>query len=202
MIPGIEKLGFKIDQDRIRLFERYISLIQKWNERINLTASSDLSLLHPLLLEGVWSSQFYPRDVATHIDIGSGAGFPAIPIHLMVPNIKLDIVESRFKKICFLENAAHELHMANIQIFHESIDRFLQKEQNMWDCVSWKGIRIKTKDLIKLKQHAHENSQFWIFHGKELAVEDNCVVEQEFKLFRREKFPFKKEWNLSIYLPQ
>jgi 16S rRNA (guanine(527)-N(7))-methyltransferase RsmG len=202
MIPGIEKLGFKIDQERVRQLDRYMSLIQKWNERINLTASSDIALLHPMLLEGVWSSQFYPKDAGTHIDIGSGAGFPAIPIHLMAPKIQLDIVESRFKKVCFLENAVYELNMGNIKVFHERIDRFLDQNQNAWDCISWKGIRIKTTDLMKLKRHATKDAQFWIFHGKTLAVEDAGIVEKEFKLLRREKFPCKSDWNLSIYLPQ
>jgi 16S rRNA (guanine(527)-N(7))-methyltransferase RsmG len=178
----------------------YLELLQKWNRRINLTASGDWSQLRPFFEEAIWAAGLYPAGAVSHLDIGSGAGFPAVPIRILVPGIhSMDLVESRVRKTAFLETVAAELKLAGIRVHPERLDTHLRRSEMVWDCVTWKGIRLGESELLLLGAHAHAGTQFWIFHGRDVAVEDSGVMEQAFGLLRREKFPSRREWHLSIY---
>ena len=196
------RLALPFDPKAAEKIDTYIALMKKWNERINLTASNEWSLIEPLLLEGIWASRLYPEDAENLLDLGSGAGFPAIPLKIMVPRLKLDMIESRLKKVNFLETVVREIGLSESSAFHDRITDYLNKNEKKWDCISWKGLKIKTNDLLKLKKHTHRKTQFWIFHGRQLAAEEPEIVEKSLRLLRRERFPYKSEWKLSIYLPE
>jgi hypothetical protein len=69
----------------------------------------------------------------------------------------------------------------------------------VWDCISWKALKLSREELGMLREHAHPKTQFWMFGGKEPAVEEPAVFEQSFRLIRSERFESKKVWFLSIY---
>jgi 16S rRNA (guanine527-N7)-methyltransferase len=179
----------------------YLALLKKWNARINLTAATEWRAIEVLFREGIWASKIYPAEPVSHLDIGSGAGFPAIILKILNPNTRLEMVESRAKKSAFVETVIYALGLDETFIHAMRLDSFLQNVEGnkFWDCISWKGIKLSGSDLINLKKHAHPETQFWMFHGKEQAAENKEVIERHFELLRSEKFPFKKEWVLSIY---
>ena len=85
------------------------------------------------------------------------------------------------------------------------IDEYFYKLNRGGDdqyAISWKGIKISTKDLIKICARVHSKTQFWIFHGSQLAAAEPEIIEKTLSLVRRERFPYKSEWMLSIYLPR
>lgn len=197
-----DTLGAPVNPEAIEKLQIFVSLLKKWNSRINLTASNEWPLLERLILEGLWAAAMYPSGSLSHLDIGSGAGFPALPMCVALPHIRLDLVESRFKRVSFLETAANALNLPQIQVHHGRIAQFLDSSTRKWDCVSWKALKLGTPDIMKILEHAHRDTQFWIFHGDTLAVEDSFALENILKLERREQFPFKSGWVLSIYLPR
>ncbi|MEJ2109001.1 MAG: class I SAM-dependent methyltransferase [Acidobacteriota bacterium] len=205
MEPGSESkiitqsLHLPVRDDTIRKLDEYVALLRKWNSRINLIASNEWSLVELLLKEALWASKIYPQKATNHLDIGSGAGFPAIPLKIVLPHICLDMVDSRYKRVSFLETVANNLKLPEIHVCHSRVDRFLANNSDSWDCISWKALKLTTEDFLALIRHAHADTQFWIFHGIELAVEDPNVLETELKLCTREKFPYKDDWALSIY---
>ena len=71
--------------------------------------------------------------------------------------------------------------------------------EKIWDCITWKGLKLNTRDLLGLLQHANARTQFWMFHGREPAVEDPDAIKKFFRLFGRVKYPGGKDWMLSIY---
>ena len=77
-------LNFQHDSEgeRVRLLSEYLRLLRKWNSKINLTASSEWDALSPLFSEALWAAGLYPESERSHLDIGSGAGFPAIPMRV------------------------------------------------------------------------------------------------------------------------
>ena len=125
-----------------------------------------------------------------------------MPIGIARPQLQLDLVESRIKRVAFLETVSNALQMPQIRVHHGRIEQFLERSSAVWDCISWKAIKITSRELEKLKDHAHAETQFWVFHGEELAVEDPVAAEEMLKLVRSEKFPLKSGWKLSVYLPQ
>ena len=199
---AFQRLVLPVDPKTVQKIDIYINLLKKWNTRINLTASNEWSAVEPLLLEGIWASKIYPENTENHLDLGSGAGFPAIPLRIMIPCMKLEMVDSRLKRISFLETVISELRLSESYAFHGRITDYLNNNDKQWDCISWKGIKIQTKDLSELLRHAHRKTQFWIFHGRQLAAEEPEAVETSLKLLRRERFPYKSDWKLSIYIPR
>ena len=195
-------LELTVDLEVIAKIQKFVLLLRKWNSRINLISTNEWSLIKILLQEGLWASKFYPGSSNTHLDIGSGAGFPVIPIKILNPNVKMDLVDSRLKRISFLETIARELNISHIQAHHNRIGQFLESKKLVWDCISWKALKVKNKDLFALVEHSHSKTQFWIFHGKELAVESPQEMQKILQLIRKEQFPYKSEWMLSIYLPK
>ena len=103
--------AISLDSEIALRLTRYVGLLEKWNSRINLTSSTDWRVIGPMIWEGIWGAQFYPPEAASHLDIGSGAGFPALLLKSMVSRIELDMVERREKKCRFLEAAAHALEL-------------------------------------------------------------------------------------------
>ncbi len=87
-------------------FETYLSLILRWNARINLTAIRDEDgILSRHFVESIACARALPAGIATLLDFGSGAGFPGIPIALCRPEIAVTLAESKSKKAAFLQEA-------------------------------------------------------------------------------------------------
>ena len=196
--------GIALNSEIARKLQAYLALLEKWNSRINLTSSTEWNVVGPLFQEGIWASKMYSEDTSNHLDIGSGAGFPAMVIRILRPNIQLELVESRSKKGVFLESLASALQLGNIRVHAMRLRAFLQhSDQNKaWNYISWKGLKLSGDDLRLLLEHANAATQFWMFHGSDLAVEEPEVFDQYFRLARMEKFPGQKLWALSIYLPK
>ncbi len=181
----------------------YLALLNKWNARINLTAGDKWKDLEPLFLEAIWASENYPKEAVSHLDIGSGAGFPAIILKILIPGMELEMVESHAKKGIFLETVIDELQIRESKIYTMRLETFLDNEpRRAWDCITWKGLKLRTNDLRKLLAHAHARTQFWMFHGRKAALQDPGIMEDAFKLFKSEKCPGRKQSFLSIYLPR
>ncbi len=187
-------------ESRIALQMRaFLTLLEKWNAHVNLTASAEWKAVGPLFGEAVWAAGLYPSNSVTHLDIGSGAGFPALLLHILIPRLRLDLVESRGRRCLFLETAVQELGLEATRVIHDRREAFLARGNGSWDCISWKGIRLQTPDLRRLAAGAGPDTRFWMFHGKNAAVEDRKALGEELTLVRREACPAREGWWLSEF---
>jgi 16S rRNA (guanine(527)-N(7))-methyltransferase RsmG len=200
----LKRSRIKIEPERAKQLFIYLALLEKWNARINLTASTEWKQIGPLFQEALWAAEYYPKKAISQLDIGSGAGFPALILGILIPQIELEMIESRARKSAFLETVAHAVEMKKAVVHNKRLDDFLNgyAENRIWDCISWKALKLNTHDLRQLLFHAHSETQFWMFHGKEMTVESPEVIESNFKLLRSERFRAREEWTLSIYLPR
>jgi 16S rRNA (guanine(527)-N(7))-methyltransferase RsmG len=184
-----------------RRLTAFLELLTKWNARVNLTSSTEWEVVGPLFREGIWASKLYPQEGGSHLDIGSGAGFPALILKILHPDIRMELVESRGKKSQFLEMAAHSLSLKGVKVHPARLSDCLRHspEDKRWDCISWKALKLQATDLRQLLRHAHEKTQFMMFHGAEPAWEEIDDVRDRFALERRERVPGRRESYLSIY---
>ncbi len=194
--------GFDRSSACARAMERYLALLEKWNARMNLTANSSWECVGPLFEEAIWAAQFFPAGPSRHLDIGSGAGFPAVPMRVWRPQIALDMVESRARRCAFLETVASELGLEGVRVFNARLDAFLTGDRGAggWDVVSWKAVRLAKRDLKLLLDRCDVQTQFWMFHSEVLSVSEPGVVASQLKLLHREPCPARNGWFLSIYL--
>lgn len=94
-------------------FEEQFSLILRWNAHVNLTAIRDVEgILVRHFVESIACARALPAGIATLLDVGSGAGFPGIPIALCRPEIAVTLAESQGKKAAFLSEVVRVLGVA------------------------------------------------------------------------------------------
>ena len=90
--------------------DTFLSLLLRWNARINLTAIRDVEgILARHFLESIFCARWLPNGISTLLDFGSGAGFPGVPIAICHAEIAVTLAESQGKKAAFLRDVTREL---------------------------------------------------------------------------------------------
>lgn len=115
-------IDIKISKKEIDLLYRYMNLLLDWNNKINLTAitkEEDIILKH--FIDSI-SINEYLKEKNKIMDIGTGAGFPGIPLKIINPNMEFILVDSLNKRINFLEEVAKELCLEKIQLIHSRVE--------------------------------------------------------------------------------
>ncbi len=119
-LDGISVLGGEISAIQTEQFAKYSSMLVEWNEKMNLTAVTDdegISVKH--FLDSILP--LYHIDFAgikNIADIGTGAGFPGLPIKIMRPDISLTLIDSLNKRINFLNEVTEELELKDVTCIH------------------------------------------------------------------------------------
>jgi 16S rRNA (guanine527-N7)-methyltransferase len=125
-----------LDAAQAQAFEDYLSLLLRWNARVNLTAIRDEEgILRRHFVESIACARALPAGIRTLLDFGSGAGFPGIPIALCRPEIAVTLAESQGKKAAFLREAVRVLGL-NAQV-HSARAEVLR---TVFDCVTLRAV--------------------------------------------------------------
>ena len=99
-----------LDEQTAGHFELYLSLILRWNARVNLTSvRTEDAIISIHLAESIACARALPAGIASLLDLGSGAGFPGVPIALCRPEMIVTLAESQGKKAAFLQEAVRTL---------------------------------------------------------------------------------------------
>lgn len=97
---------------------RYLDVLLKWNARTNLTAIREPEqIVQRHFGEGLFAGRHLHPETKTLLDLGSGAGFPGLPIALLHPEIAVTLAESQNKKATFLREAVRTLRLKNVEIW-------------------------------------------------------------------------------------
>jgi 16S rRNA (guanine527-N7)-methyltransferase len=103
--------------DQVLQIQRYIEILLVWNEKINLTAIRDpLEILYRHFCESMYASVAVPVENGRLADVGSGGGFPGLPLKIIRPNLRVFLVESNLKKATFLAEVVRDLGLNDIQV--------------------------------------------------------------------------------------
>jgi 16S rRNA (guanine527-N7)-methyltransferase len=121
---GAQKLGIYLDHQQNEQFETYFRELVAWNEKVNLTAIteySEVQIKHFLdsltIITGIKNAD-REREINV-IDIGSGAGFPGIPMKIVLPQIRLVLLEATTKKITFLKHLINQLKIEKVELVNQ-----------------------------------------------------------------------------------
>jgi len=102
---------------QVILIQQYVKILLRWNEKLNLTAIRDpLEILYRHFCESMFGASAIPVDKGRLADIGSGPGFPGIPLKIARPDLELILVESNIKKGTFLAEVVRELELTNTRV--------------------------------------------------------------------------------------
>ena len=111
-----------LKQIKIQL-SSYIDLLVKWNKKINLTSEKTVQ---EILNRHIFDSLQFARTLLPNdqiIDIGSGAGFPGIPLKIIYPNLEITLIESQRKRCSFLDTVVHQLNLQKITVINERAEK-------------------------------------------------------------------------------
>lgn len=123
--------GITLTDEMQRQFDRYFELLVEWNKVMNLTGITDYDevnekhFLDSLAVVRVLDLSGTDRV----IDIGTGAGFPGIPLKIVFPHLHVTLLDSLNKRIRFLGHVAEELQLADVELLHGRAEDFAKKKE-------------------------------------------------------------------------
>jgi 16S rRNA (guanine527-N7)-methyltransferase len=114
---ALGEFNLAVDDQQLLLIHKYMRILRQWNEKLNLTAIRDpLEILYRHFCESMYADAVIPGDFGRLADIGSGAGFPGIPLKILRPEMELFLVESNIKKGTFLAEVVRDLELTNTRV--------------------------------------------------------------------------------------
>ena len=114
---ALEEFKLPAYEDQILQIQRYIEILLAWNEKIDLTAIRDpLEILYRHFCESMFAGISVPLEDGRLADVGSGGGFPGLPLKILRPGLRVFLVESNIKKATFLAEAVRELGLIDVQV--------------------------------------------------------------------------------------
>src|SRR6267142_2436003 len=106
-----------VDGAQVLQIQRYMNVLLAWNEKINLTAIRDpLEILNRHFCECMYAASTVPVEDGRLADVGSGAGFPGLPLKIIRPGLPVFLIESNVKKATFLAEVIRDLGLAGARV--------------------------------------------------------------------------------------
>jgi 16S rRNA (guanine527-N7)-methyltransferase len=114
---ALSEFQIVVNEQQILYIQQYIKILRHWNEKLNLTAIREpLEILYRHFCESMFACAAIPLMNGRLADIGSGAGFPGLPLKIMKPELELFLVESNIKKGTFLAEVIRELGLKDARV--------------------------------------------------------------------------------------
>lgn len=114
---GAGHFRLRLTEAQLDAFGRYAEILIEWNRRLNLTRiiePDEIAVKH--FLDSLSIYPALPPDTGRIIDVGSGAGFPGLPLKIALPHLRLTLLEATGKKTAFLRHAVETLGLAEVEI--------------------------------------------------------------------------------------
>ena len=127
----INKLNIEINKEKEMKFIRFYQLLIEWNGKMNLTGITDFEeVVEKHFVDSLSIVKVTDlKKINNLVDIGTGAGFPGIPIKIMFPHVKVTLLDSLNKRIQFLNTVIEELGLHEIETLHGRAEDFAKKKE-------------------------------------------------------------------------
>ena len=122
MIPNLSdyaaEAGFPLTEAQCMQFDTYAQLLVEWNEKMNLTAITEPEeIVTKHFVDSLYGIPYIPQN-ASLVDVGTGAGFPGVPLKIARPDISLTLLDSLNKRLTFLDAVAEALTLTDTETVH------------------------------------------------------------------------------------
>ena len=134
-----EENGIPVSEYQLEQLQKYMDLLLEWNEKMNLTA-----ITKP---EEIWSKHFLDsilpfKDcfITSFCDVGSGAGFPCLPLKIVFPQWDCTMIEPLQKRCRFLEHVIESLQLEKIRVINARAEDVAKEHRELFDCISARAV--------------------------------------------------------------
>ncbi len=165
-------------------FKVYLQELLSWNEKFNLTSIETIKgALDYHFTDSLMLGRFVALDSQTIADVGSGGGFPGIPLKIKYPNLRVILLEVNNKKVTFLEHIIKLLGLQNIEVCSYDWRSFLRKGEHPTIAYFCARASLKPQDLSKLFQPGYVNKNatlvYWAARDWEPEGEEKPYIFRE-----------------------
>ena len=166
---GLQQLAIPFSEDQVDRFLIYLAELKKWSKAYNLSGiKTDREIIIKHFLDSLLFIKVLPEGVAAVADIGSGAGFPGIPIKIMCPTVKIFLVEPVGKKAIFLRHICSRLSLDGTEI----IDKRIEEVERLKVDAAMTRALYSVRDFIeKMKGHINKGGVLILSKGPKLEEE-------------------------------
>jgi len=179
LITGAEELGIALTVEQVNSLFIFLAELKKWNTRINLTAikgERDTVIKH--VLDSLSHVQgFIPAPGLRLLDMGSGAGFPAIPIKIAYPGIAVTLVESVKKKASFLRHVIRTLQLRDAEILDIRTEELSISRHGSYDVVTARAFADMERALEAGAPFLKPGGLVVLSRGPEEAIDEKESAE-------------------------
>jgi 16S rRNA (guanine527-N7)-methyltransferase len=210
LTKGALDLGLALSDAKSEQCIRYLAELIKWNRKINLTSITnerDVIIKH-FLDSFSYCKGFAPRPDLKLLDLGSGAGFPALPIKVIFPEISVTLVESVRKKTSFLRHIVRTLHLCQVDIIDARAENLSDLHLYRYDVITARAFAgmivvlrtgakfLKPGGLMVLSRGPEESLSDDILASVGLVLDSRFELKLPFSDYRRAIWVFRN--NASV----
>lgn len=164
--------------------DKYIELLLKWNKSINLIAkSTESEIWRRHILDSAQLTRFIKPSFSSLLDVGSGAGFPAIVIAILRPEIEVTLVESDMKKCAFLASVSRETN-ARIKIISDRVEKIKPQK---FDLITARAFAALDKILHLCASQISPQTELLLLKGEK--VEEELAIARKIWEFGSALYP-------------
>ena len=159
---GIATLGINLESNQVDQLAELLSQLLKWNSTYNLTVIKDeeealkLHLLDSLSIVPHWS-------FSKTLDVGTGPGFPGLPLAIALPEQTFHLLDSNSKKVRFIRQQIHHLGLTNVTAWHSRVEQHqINNDENQkYDAIVSRAF-ASLADMVKLSEHLLSDDGRWM----------------------------------------
>ena len=162
-----EKAGVALTEQQAHLLSLHIQLMLQWNTRLNLTritGREEIMVKH--LLDSILPAKFLPSS-GNALDVGTGAGFPGIPLKIVYPGLDMILLDSSTKKVSFLATVAAALGLKKIRALHGRWQDFSRAGEHLhkFQLITMRAIKLEPEHISSLASMVLAPGGFFAWWG-------------------------------------
>lgn len=202
---GLKALKIKFSEDQVQLMTIHANELMKWNKKINLTAiKQPLQIAEKHFIDSLAAASFI-QNKNSIIDLGSGGGFPGIPLKIMNPLLNVVLIDSSRKKINFLKHIIRLLGLQGIDTIHSRAQDLHDKNLYIagFDAVISRAFTELSNFVELASPFLNKEGTIYAMKGKQAKKEITPELLEKFKVNTDHyQLPFEKSDRYMITLSQ
>jgi 16S rRNA (guanine527-N7)-methyltransferase len=191
---SVEEFGLALEAPVIKLFIDYLMHLKRWNRTTNLTSiTQDEEIIIKHFIDSLAILRAEPiKQGASMLDVGTGAGFPGIPLKIVRPDLLITLVEPVHKKVSFLRFVIGFFRFNGIRVFEGTIEQFVSQPASIeaFDYITTRALRYEF--LLSLCGRLLKNDGKVILYLSEplprLTIPENFSISHEYQFELPRKF--------------